>query len=215
MTERPILFSGPMVRAILDGTKTQTRMVVKPQPTLDHGLVFEGIALGKFGAVSDSEIACPYGTIGDRLWVKETFYRGHGPTWGDHCIVFHADKSFRWHPGSGLDDYDLKQFDKKPSIFMPRHASRITLEITNIRVERVRDITRDDAMEEGVERVDPYSITPDLPPGMPACWKDYAGKGWMASPIESFRTLWDSINAKSHPWAANPWVWVIEFGRAK
>jgi len=112
------------------------------------------------------------------------------------------------------DDEDFP-YGWTPSIHMPRWASRITLEITGIRVERVWDITRDDAMDEGVERVDPYSITPDLPPGMQAAWKDYSRHGWVSSPVFSFRTLWDSINSKRAPWASNPWVWVIEFGRAK
>ena len=189
MKERPILFSGPMVRAILEGRKTQTRRVIKPQPTSDHGLVFEGIAPGKFGAVSDGEITCPYGTIGDRLWVKETHHvRDAGYVDGTgRDIVYKAD------------DEDFP-YGWTPSIHMPRWASRINLEITGIRVERLQDISEEDAKAEGVG----------------------VHGGWNADETEygvnargPFSRLWDSINAKRHPWASNPWVWVIEFRRAE
>jgi hypothetical protein len=181
-----------MVRAILEGRKTMTRRVVKPQPTLDHGLVFEGIALGKFGAVSDSVIACPYGTIGDRLWVKETHHvRDAGYVDGTgRDIVYKAD------------DEDFP-YGWTPSIHMPRWASRINLEITGIRVERVQDISEEDARAEGL-------------------WCKFDGQGCegqchkcSATAKEAFEALWDSINSKRAPWASNPWVWVIEFGRAK
>jgi hypothetical protein len=236
MKERPILFSAPMVRAILDGTKTQTRRVVK----LDHfgqsglaGFDFTFAKRGRWHEVRLSDMinpptrtfpgACPYGTIGDRLWVRETWCQDVDqitlePIDGTYLYAATQDGDVIVDDGDGYAVINKDGTERSPwrsPIFMPRRASRITLEITGIRVERVRDITRDDAMEEGVERVDPYSITPDLPPGMPACWKDYAGKGWLTSPMASFRTLWDSINAKSHPWASNPWVWVIEFGRLK
>ena len=182
MKEKPILFNGEMVRAILDGRKTMTRRAVKPQPTLDHGLVFEGIALGKFGAVSDSVIACPYGTIGDRLWVKETHHvRDAGYVDGTgRDIVYKAD------------DEDFP-YGWTPSIHMPRWASRITLEITNVRVERLHEITEADAEREGVE---PWSSNA----------LDFNGY------YNSFSHLWDSTT-KDHKWESNPWVWVIEFKR--
>ena len=186
MKERPILFSGPMVRVILDGRKTMTRMVVKPQPTVDHGLVFEGIALGKFGAVSDSVIACPYGTIGDRLWVRETWatteQAGVHPS--DAEILYRAT------------DPDWETWDGwrwSPSIFMPRWASRLTLRIMSVSVERVQDITEADAKAEGVVPV----------PGTEGNSHSYR---W------PFCLLWDSINAgRGFGWDANPWVWVIGF----
>lgn len=220
MKERPILFSAQMVRALIEGRKTMTRRVVKPQPpegtigmyveeTIDFSAKTEWWYteyLDNGRKWTDGGLTkCPYGTIGDRLWVRETW----APHPQDSSTVFYR-ATVDAEPGIRVWDGPWK-----PSIHMPSWASRITLEITDIRVERAWDITRDDAMEEGVERVDPYNITPDLPPGMPACWKDYVRKGWLTSPMESFRTLWDSINSKRAPWASNPWVWVIEFGRAK
>jgi len=217
MKERSILFSSPMARAILEGRKTMTRRVIKLDEFSESTTPGYDFAFRKRGLWHDVRladmlnpprrnypVACPYGTIGDRLWVKETHHvRDAGYVDGTgRDIVYKAD------------DEDFP-YGWTPSIHMPRWASRITLEITGIRVERVWDITRDDAMDEGVERVDPYSITPDLPPGMQAAWKDYSRHGWVSSPVFSFRTLWDSINSKRAPWASNPWVWVIEFGRAK
>ena len=95
---------------------------------------------------------------------------------------------------------------------MPRWMSRITPEITNVQCEQLRYIRRDDAFAEGVEAVDPYAISPELPPGMPACFRDYqdAGNCFSADPIRSFRSLWESINGEGS-WVANPWVWVVEF----
>ena len=172
--ERPILFSGEMVRAILDGRKTQTRRVVKPQPP----------PLGGF-------VKNPYGQPGDRLWVRETwalddkyYYRADGAV-GDRCG--------KW----------------KPSIHMPRAASRITLEITGVRVERLQEITISDIYAEG-------AITDEW-----LEWRDdVSGVGMPAgSRIENERDvwekLWDSINGKTYPWKSNPWVWVIEFKRIK
>lgn len=203
MKERPILFSGEMVRAILrdEDPKTQTRRVVKPQPT-DR---IEGKGNGRFwttipsiggetGKYSIHEIACPYGRPGDRLWVRETFadLRGQGfPA----PFGYAAD----CRPGSDSDqarkDYGVKW---KPSIFMPRWASRIELEVVDVRVERVQAITEDDAKAEGVI----YSARPG----------SELGNGYR----NRYRELWDELNAKrGHGWDRNPWVWVVKFERIK
>ena len=167
MKERPILFSTEMVRAILDDRKTMTRRVVKPQPPEDWG------------------VKCPYGKIGDVLWVRETFCKYKGD------YLYKAD----------FDPLTRKEFERdnkwKPSIFMPRSASRISLRITNIRVERLNDITEEDAKLEGVI----YPANPVI--------ENY-GNGYRTN----FRLLWESINGKAS-WGQNPWVWVIEFERLK
>jgi len=198
MKERPILLKDEMVRAILEGRKTQTRRMVKPQPTAltSDGLPFAQTAndesFGRLGKV----IACPYGQPGDRLWVRETFTDEAGGIWpylGEH-ISYRADPlqplCERW----------------TPSIHMPRWASRITLEITSVRVERLQSISYADAQAEGVqtETADPwfYHITTERNV------YDFAAD----EPQGSFRKLWESINGPGS-WAANPWVWVVEFKR--
>lgn len=190
MKERPILFSTEMVRAIIDGRKTMTRRVVKPQP-IDHiSEVPRSIQnendWGKF-LWEDEEGKSnlkysPYGQVGDVLWVRETW----SPlvTGGDknfYLVLYKADGS---EPSS---------VGWKPSIHMPRSASRLSLRITNIRVERLNDITEEDAKLEGVI----YPANPVI--------ENY-GNGYRAN----FRLLWESINGKDS-WEQNPWVWVIEF----
>lgn len=217
MKERPILFSSEMVRAILDNRKTQTRRVMKPQPMINfpdkHSVEIEwmNVRTKKSGGRSFSsqelldyfwedicnqrltnEVLCPYGRRGDRLWVRETWaycpYR--------NCFFYRAD------------NFPEDKFKWKPSIHMIRAASRITLEITGIRVERLQDISEEDAIAEGIEPVN----LPDEET-FSHRWKDYHSKyivcGFM-SPINSFSSLWKSINGKDS-WESNPWVWVIEF----
>jgi hypothetical protein len=172
--ERPILFSGQMVRAILEGTKTQTRRVV----TLKH---FGGKML--CDAALRNVSVSPYGAIGDRLWVRETFCDT-----GCKRAVYRAS----------TDPANWKWRKWTPSIFMPRWASRITLEITGVRVERLRDITDKEAWAEGYA---PYwrERSKDENCGYPAAI------GWYAA-------LWDSINAaRGFTWSSNPPVWVITF----
>ncbi|HBO8903165.1 hypothetical protein [Pseudomonas aeruginosa] len=212
MKERPILFSGPMVRAILEGRKTVTRRAVKGLqiPTEDKTTPHEGLrwsALGQrhlrygfnvFGSTEEEcahELArcgvCPFGKPGDRLWVRETFadigcrltFRADLED-GAHCSVT------RW----------------TPSLHMPRWASRILLEITAVRVERLQDITEDQAEAEGVER--PENITNvDV-------WDGAERELFnaMNQPQARFRRLWSDING-SESWDSNPWVWVVEFKR--
>lgn len=200
MKERPILFSAPMVRAIINSTKTQTRRVVKPQPeagekffSLDIALNMDGGPSGLAAWFLDSNegglppVFCPYGQPGDRLWVRETFM--HEPA--DYC--WEASVSIPCRPASTVYRADFPDSVPgegwKPSIHMPRNLSRITLEVTGVRVERLNDISRGDAMEEGC----PF---PNMADGTdPRSW---------------YADLWRQINGAGS-WAANPWVWVVEF----
>ncbi len=186
MKERPIIFSGEMVRAILERRKTQTRRVIKPQPLSE-------ISYRDYCAVVDGKkIFCPYGQPGDRLWVKETLHRFDidlhstmiGATYdADLTAVIGQGPQGSWC-GRALG-WPWKH-DTLPSIHMPRWASRITLEITGVKVERLQDITVGDAINEGFGR---YGF-----------------------PIDGFEMIWDRLNAKrGYVWDVNPWVWVIEF----
>lgn len=190
MTERPIIFSTPMVQAILEGRKTQTRRVIKPQlPDYGRenvaGLITFVWRWHPFIAPYQLVSYCPYGQPGDTLWVRETFMEHHGESkvWyragqSDQSLALLAEFGEKW----------------RPSIFMPRWASRISLTITNVRVERVQEISEDDALAEG------------------AGGERYRGQGFDdCIHREAYRTLWDKINGKKYPWASNPWVWVIEF----
>lgn len=173
--ERPILFSAPMVRAILDGRKTQTRRVVKDNHL--RGCQPEDYLLS----------LCPYGQRGDRLWVRETWQ-----TWKEFDRVRPANISNQaeiQYPAT-YDGWDSRI---RLPIHMPRWASRITLKITGVRVERLQDISRGDAMAEGC----PFANTADGP-----------------NPRQWYADLWEQINGEGS-WDANPWVWVIEFKRVK
>jgi len=190
--ERPILFSGPMVRAILEGRKTQTRRVRKlPVCCVDcEGEQSDGFICATCKRVHRWPTTCPYGQAGNHLWVRETFAPCIGGAEGpDNPTLYRAD---------AVDGYDRLTW--KPSIFMPRWASRITLEITNVRVERLQIISEEDAIAEGMQRSDNTGMYPS-PQGN--C--DHAS--W------AFHYGWDSINGKRKgcAWADNPWVWVIEF----
>lgn len=186
MKERPILFSGPMVRALLEGRKTQTRRVVKYKnirQTPPMGKMFSG------GFEGDS--ICPYGQPGDRLYVRETWKQAFPVTDYSYGVIYAADK---WQ-SLGMAEYCGGW---KPSIHMPRWASRITLEIVSVRVERVLNISEADARAEGVEpEIDGWNLKGEVY----AYWKGFA-------------ILWDSINKKrGFGWEKNPWVWIIEFKR--
>lgn len=188
MKERPILFSGPMVRALLDCRKTQTRRVVKPEPwaVMPHKAGDQPWAYGfKFypGSTTNGDsfrMKCPFGYVGDRLWVRETWcnYPMAGND-GAPGLIYRA-----------TSDVIPKGY-WKPSIFMPRWASRITLEITDVRVERLNDISEADAVREGVQCA-----------GVPA---SLTNRG-------AFAKLWESINGDGS-WKQNPWVWVIDIKR--
>lgn len=186
---RPILFKGEMVRAILDGRKTQTRRIIKRQPLAPPtGPNFDGAWSWTIDPVTHY-FACPQGQPGDRLWVKETFYDSR-----------HESKRTPWtyRSSTSIDEDLSRDFAWTPSIFMPRSASRLTLEIVSVRVERLCAISHEDAKAEGV------TIPKDGEWGKLALtWDDFRGL---------YKLLWESINGKGS-WAANPWVWVIEFKR--
>lgn len=181
---RPILFSTPMVQAILGGRKLQTRRVVKDKQTL---------ACIEAGIMKGIETLCPYGKIGDVLWVREAFSKIR---FEDDTIdyVFKADGDFY---RKGMDDFE----GWKPSIHMPFEAARLFLQVTNIRVERLYDINNEDAIAEGVES------------NAFGNYKDYCTKyKYPFKPKASFLSLWQLINGMDS-YTANPWVWVIEFKR--
>lgn len=173
--EKPIIFSAPMVRAILEGRKSMTRRIVKPQPNVIHAIHPDAsITTNLIFSKGDQRIHCPYGVPGDRLWVKETFMGTKD------CLSYRATDP-RQVIEFGFDKWT-------PSIFMPRRASRITLEIVSVRVERIQGISVDDIYCEGCPIADEQGA---------AHW---------------FLSLWQSIHGHGS-WEQNPWVWVIEFGR--
>lgn len=221
MKERPILFNGEMVRAILDGRKTQTRRPVKPQPPADIDSLHHGrlASLAPYKLLDDDYNPqgfgfedgrgqfwkSPFGTVGDRLWVRETTCiaprRFAEPD--ETCVTdsggfkryvsYKADR----HSEDAMRDYNLKW---TPSIHVPRWASRIDLEITRVWVERVQDITEEDAKKEGVKVGEDRSYS-------------FAEHSLKYEPHkDAFRDLWQSIYGTC---AANPWVWAYEFRRIK
>lgn len=259
MKERPILFNGEMVRAILDGRKTQTRRVVKGLgdgfgvSSCDHSGTGWASAMAD-GLCTCVPVKCPYGQPGDLLWVRETWAEHHpcgiqpgrfslpgragipGPPIVKYRVIYRADGDpIRvWH----CDGYPYRtvqgpqrEIDAKhrdvcsefpgwsPSIHMPRRFSRITLRITDVRVERVQEISEADAAAEGFRwlskdgRLWKCGI-PDKD-GLPGNDDDgWHWSEWCADPRDAFHRLWDSINAaRGYGWDANPWVWAVTFER--
>jgi len=227
--ERPILFSAPMVRSILADQKTRTRRVITPQPEpcmdLPGRAWYQRDRRLRWCDYTHEEFIarCPYGAAGDRLWVRETL-RGDGQPGNRrvgivrygadgemvlvccgcgsvHCTCFDEDQPTR------MDLVWEWERPVVPSIFMPRWASRITLELTGVRVERVQDISIGDARAEGItEYGDGFAKESD------DVWRNRTS-------VENFASVWDSINAKrdggKYAWAANPWVWAVAFRKVE
>lgn len=243
MKTTPILFSGPMVRAIMDGRKTMTRRVMNPQPDESFAAYYnENGSLksrrsdgwswkpknmgGRVLDISNGEALkySPYGNAGDRLAVKETWCLAPRERWEQwpeaeafparvwdgtmdrphtqsiwnsvHNVIYKADGDYKSSDGASC---------WTSSVTMPKWASRITLEIVSVKVERLQDISEGDASREGVERIDlgPFEIEGNPVHPHTSTYK------------ESFRELWDQINGKKHPWVSEPWVWVVEFKRVE
>jgi hypothetical protein len=220
MKERPILFSAPMVRALLDGSKSQTRRIVKPDPgpywnpvvgiynpvVIKNG-GYEAPGPEIFGASDENQgYKCPYGQPGDRLWVRETFLPDPScddDAWDDHTDTYHSwsgcgSKISGLPPALRNPDNCIYKANWvgsdlvwRPSIHMPRWASRILLELVAVRVERLQDISHEDAEAEGV-KCNMSALT----------FRDH------------YENLWEQING-ADSWSANPWVWVVEFKRVK
>ncbi len=240
MKERPILFSSPMVKAILAGTKTQTRRVMKPQPQLGEysATGHEGCPwwawtiypddnrrerafFWKDGAEPGLSGECPYGQPGDQLWVRETFKQvasgqiknGYGEV--RYSWAYKANSETRWadrptiiHDLTGQPETGPMQFRELPwksPIHMPRRASRITLEITQVRCQRLQDISGQDADAEGAPQLACYG--PGCPDGPNGCNQRgcFGAREW-------YGELWNKINGTGS-WEANPWVWTITFKR--
>ena len=210
MTFRPILFSAPMVRAILEGRKTQTRRVMKPQPTAELLREYARISQ-KHGVKTTPEqfaascIVSPYGQPGDRLWVREKWqiHRLDGVAGHKEFpnLLYAADQSTRLLIDKCVWKYVREKPAWRPSIHMPRWASRITLEIIGIRVERLQDISESDAIAEGIHEDIGGKYQKAMGNG-PYC--DFAR--------QAYQFLWEDING-AESWATNPWVWVIESKR--
>jgi len=195
MNEKPIIFKPEMVKAILDGTKTQTRRIIKTPPCeiLEQGSTVSVMKPRKFR--DEYARFCPYEPyhVGDILWVRERFCNVNKPGIKPEYYYFADTLSIE------CEDYDPKEWTWKPSIHMPREAARIFLEIKSISVGRLQDIGEKDAKAEGVEPM----TTPDIP-------------GVGRTYIQGFGWLWNEINAKrGYSWESNPWVWVIEFRRVE
>ena len=198
---KPIIFSGPMVRAILEGNKTQTRRALRSQPpdwATGHDDVWPWVHFTGADPFHGNPVMwtakCPYGEPGNHLWVRETFayyYAGPNFTGNTGKVYYKADGDL----SDRVKERDCVEPRWRPSIFMPRWASRITLEIISVRVERVQDISHEDALAEGID--------PDAP------LNNY---GTGSAHRDTFAELWDSINAKrGYSWDSDSWVWVIEF----
>ena len=210
MSEKPILFSAPMVRAILDGRKSQTRRIMKPQPDA----VLDGEPYWHIGGYrtrigARNPFFCPYGQPGDdKLWVRETCRAEELPSGldgvrylADDCFIPIENTEAASDAWLSLAAYGQRlsghqKYRKVSAIHMPRWASRITLEITGIHVERLQDISESDALAEGID--------PKFPPD-----EQVANAAMMR-----YADIWESINGPGS-WAANPWVWVVEFRRVK
>lgn len=214
MTDRAILFSAPMVRALLNGTKTQTRRLLTPQPKIhengswswdvrDRGCVgASGTHL--VGFVASAVFHAPF-AIGDRLWVRETW---QGLSFGDYLPTKHYPCDLRYFATDTCADLDadVRGYPWRPSIFMPRWASRLTLTVTDVRVERLQAISEKDAIAEGLEKGHHGGFCP--------VYRGAPELDWRIYPDAAYRALWDHINGPG-AWEANPWVVAVTFTVAR
>lgn len=219
MKEKPILFNGEMVRAIMDGRKTQTRRIIKPQPDLK----LVGCDSYPSYKVNDAwqsgfiDVSCPFGRIGDELWVRETMYSDGDGWWFPASGEFYFEDSCTKEKEKKISDWCNHQEKMNritvPSIHMPRWASRIQLRITDIRVERVQDINDDGVEAEGIDssESDYGNLCQNI---IDSGYHHDVDRN--SADIACFKKLWDSINRKrEYSWESNPYVWVIEFERIK
>jgi hypothetical protein len=246
--ERPIIFSGPMVRAILEGRKTQTRRVVKPQPTWgpsQFGGDYEGwnwtapngvrytFVESNGGHDASMRGHCPYGRTGDRLWVREAFRTKAYGAADEIELQYLASIDPGWSKARGWTAYTeyfacaklrSAEWVNRPSIFLPRWASRITLEVTGVRVERLQEIADEDIRAEGIQvrRFEYWWDDRGPRPGeIPSV--GYGPEKLALGVMEStesaalrraFRQGWNALNAKrGFSWESNPFVWVVSFRR--
>ncbi|OZQ45261.1 hypothetical protein [Klebsiella variicola] len=228
MKERGMIFNAEMVRAILDGRKTQTRRIMKVQPESNQlGLLLitdstKHSDIGKYhwaesnatgNHVRSKLFSCPFGAVGDQIWVRETF---QGPLFDYELMDEYLEDSSKFekpefcqyaadggHRPEYQDADDNLRHGWRPSIHMPRWASRILLEITDVRVERLNAISQEDAQAEGMELT-----------GWRPTYSDPDSGGEVMTPYDNFAQLWESIYGEES-WKANPWVWVIEFKRVE
>ena len=211
MKERGMIFNGEMVRALLSGRKTQTRRPIKWKQTrfTEIGEREDG---SKWPWSEDAEHACdfwhpcPFGAVGDRIWVRETFCTVDDTQYGgEKWVDYRATPKFEASHPAGWDcaPNDAEALKWRPSIHMPRWASRILLEITNVRVERLNAISQEDAQAEGMDLT-----------GWRPTYSDPDNGREVMPPYDNFAELWSSIYGEEI-WQANPWVWVIEFKRVE
>jgi hypothetical protein len=225
--EHSLLFSAPMIRALLDGTKSQTRRIVKPQPVMYE----PGMDVGLSDYTADM-LVCPYGRPGHRIWVRETFYaygcwetrfsaKKKREDWHFVDMTLACDRRYQY----AADNPDvplakgrgaLPGWYKRPAIFMPRAACRILLNIIGVRVERLNDCSEADALAEGISTVRTHEWDAEHFPEWRRQFDEACTRGEKPPvgpmPSETYAALWESINGAGS-WGANPWVWVIAFAR--
>lgn len=230
--EKPILFSDPMVRALLNGSKTHTRRIIKPTWS-------RCLDLADDDDRAKALAMCPYGQPGTNLWVRECFTLDHARFYPHHPIIYRADGYDPLqaqgpdpdHPGEVFSPEQKAwyPFRWKPSIFLPREQCRIVLKVKDVRIEALQDVTEEDAINEGMERNCHEWNLPRYLRKCPSCSRFemcasrnefiHDGLGDLDDPVtarDAFRYLWGKINGETEfGWDANPWVFVVSFERIK
>lgn len=221
MKERPIIFTAENVSAILDGHKTQTRRVIKPQPVPYAGGWRQNVGtcntaesrwMPKHGPYPLMASCCPYGQPGDQLWVRQTWWHERGTdfenaAFEDGTLISKGRDGRQVFKIPNWKPEDSKHWHKRSSIHMPKWASRINLKVTAVRVEQLQNISEEDAQKEGILEPSPVHGKWCYP---------HKGRQGHWSYRKPFADLWNSINKnRGFPWNKNPWVWAIEFKREK